>query len=231
MSFKEEHGLPKLPQGFSAADLPQASLEQLEQFAMPPRKGERRLYKRLLTLPPIVVERYPLPFSVSAHCHDNVSSLVASSPPGAVTPVVGWIDTGTYMVLHSVAYIPQFPEEERYVCITPGDFDWLVFRPDPELRLTYPWRFKLNSAVVPPTVRRDPEASAAAARQALRELQKGTFQGWADEPLFTGLYQVEKPEGMPEWVAYRPGSDESRVPTAPVDINPQLREGNRREPR
>ena len=204
---------------------------------MPPRKGEHRLYERLLTLPPIVVERYPLPFSVPAHCHDNVNHLVASSPPDAVIPVAGWIDTGTYMVLHSVAYIPQYPEEERYVCITPGDFDWLVFRPDPELRLICPWRFELNGVVMPPTVRKNPEASAAAAKQVLRELKQGTVQDWGDEPLFAGLYQEERPEGMPEWVVCRPGPDGNHLTSpadtelSPVDADPQPRKGKRRSSR
>ena len=184
------------------SDLDEAILRHLDALASPPGAGECELFESLLDLQPILIPRLDASTSRPNDCHSNVARFVEAKPLGRFTPAFGWADVGSYMVLHTVASAPDWPAGERHACLTPSFLDWMVFRPDPSLRLIRPWSFERDGIEMPVLVRRDPEALALEARRLQSELRSGTCRGWADNPLIAGDPRGAEPERVQEWVRY-----------------------------
>ena len=134
------------------------------QFKMQP--DEIVAYNEIEKLKTVIVKRYPedkLEYMRMKPklCHDNCEFLVENDPNKETIQVVGWLNAGHALVLHSV-----IRRGEEYFCVTPPPIDGIPeifsFRPDPEIRMKKnksgtKFDFYRNEYCLPKGIRREPE--------------------------------------------------------------------------
>jgi hypothetical protein len=154
-----------------------ASRRTLSDLASPPMPGEEALFRSLLALQPQLIDRAVVDTAVVGNCHANAARFAATVDE--VEVLYGWADLGEYFVLHSVVRFADMEEDRAICCVSPGYGEWLVFRPDPDLRLVRPWVFERHGIEMPTIVRRSPVATAEEAQEVMQELEAGTCTGWS----------------------------------------------------
>ena len=155
-------------------------LHELNDLCATAVKNEAAVWGEVAALPELVVPRVSLEGMEQLgmqrrQCHLNVLKCMALLADGRIDIVVGWITEAHLPRLHSI-----IRHGGELKCVTPNDFPYFRFKPDPllehHLDATGTLFFTRSGIRAPKILRQDPPATIALARQVRAAIKDGADQ-------------------------------------------------------
>ena len=156
-------------------DLKRLLLRELALMSAAPADGEVETYLEVQSLPTVLVPRQRREIiewmrMQPNECHANAYAFTQLDPNKRSRMVIGWQCGSTIPRLHSV--VDQFGDG-NLVCVTPGPFEVLSFRVDPDIEIRLDGKHTRRGRLAPTLLRADPWATIEAAKAAKALIDAG----------------------------------------------------------